>query len=300
MMKRLAALTTAALLAGSISAGTASAFSDTPNLAAVTSLQQQGIVNGIDSDHFAPHLSVNYAQGIQMIVKAFDLNLDLLRFVKQPLASDVYSSVPDNAWYADAFIFAHYNGLDIPKDVNPNASMTREQFADLLVTALEKKANIPTVKMFIMIADEDQITTEVQGKIQRLLLYKIAELDSDRKFNPKGELTRGEAASWVYNAIRIAAEHAKKPQPQEEVSVVVEKITDDVNKVTLSRGEKPNAGYGIQIDGLRFHADGTATVMYKLNDPQPGQMYAQVITTPTAVTYISSQYKPVLEAAIVN
>ena len=109
-----------------------------------------------------------------MIVKGMNLNIDTLRFIKQPLASDTYTNIPNDAWYAEAFIIAHYNGMDIPKDVNPNATITREQFGEMLVRALEKKGNFPLVKMFIQIKDEAQITPEYQGTLQRLLLYKIA------------------------------------------------------------------------------------------------------------------------------
>ena len=65
--------------------------------------------------------------------------------------------------------------------------------------------------MFILIKDEDQITLDYQGTLQRLLLYKITTLDKDGKFNPKSELTRGEAASWLYNAIRVLEANTQKP-----------------------------------------------------------------------------------------
>lgn len=299
-VKKVAALTITALLAGSLSFGTAFAFSDVEEgqQEAISALQQRGVVSGIDQDHFAPKGKVSFAQGIQMIVKGLDLNLDSLRFFKQPLASDIYANISNDAWYADAFVIAHYNGLDIPADVNPNETITRERFGHLLVTALETKGDFPLIKMYIQIKDEQQITPEYQGSLQRLLLYKITELDQSGNLNPKGEMTRGEAAVWVYKASRFAAEHAQPSAPvSEEIKVTVEKVNDDVNKVTLSRGEKPNAGYGIDITGIRFGEDGQAVITYRLRDPQPDMMYAQVITEAKAVTYISSSYQPVAEPA---
>lgn len=302
-MKKIAALTlTTALVSSLTFISSAFAFTDVEEgqSAAISALQERGIVSGIDQDHFVPKGKISYAQSVQMIVKAMHLNLDTLRFIKQPLATDIYTNIPNNAWYADAFITAHYNGLEIPKDINPNAAITREQFGYLLVSALEKKGDFPLVKMFIQIKDEDQITTEYQGALQRLLLYKIEELDKDGKFNPKAELTRGEAAGWVYNAVRFVESHTQKPAPVEDVTVTVEKVNDDVNKVTLSRGLKPNAGYSIAIQNIRFDQGGKAVISYMLQDPKPGMMYAEVMTEAKAVTYVSSAYKAVAEPAASN
>ncbi|OXM85778.1 S-layer homology domain-containing protein [Paenibacillus rigui] len=302
-MKKLAALTLTTALVGSLTFSTAFAFSDVEDsqAEAVSALQSRGVVSGIDNEHFAPKGKISFAQSVQMIVKGLDLNLDLLRFIKAPVASDIYTNIPDNAWYAEAFVIAHYNGLEIPKDVNPNETMTREQFGYLLIKALEKKGNFPLVKMYIEIKDGDQITPGYQGALQRMLLYKIASLDKDGKLNPKGELTRGEAAAWVYNAGKVMAAHPQKPAPVvEDVAVAVEKVNDDVNKVTLSRGSKPSAGYGITITDIRFDQDGQAVIHYTLQDPQPDSMNASVVTEPKAVTYISSKYKAVAEQAAGN
>ncbi len=296
-MKKVVALFLSSIMLSCLTFNTTFAFSDVEGAQAeaILALKNRGVVNGIDNEHFVPKGKISYAQSVQIIVKGLDFNLSLLRFVKQPLASDMYTNITDDAWYADAFIIAHYNGLEIPKDVNPNASITREQFGNLLVHALEKKGNFPLVKMFIDIKDTDQITPEYQGALQRMLLYKITELDKDGKLNPKSELTRGEAASWVYNASKVVTAHSQQPAPTENVAVTVEKVNDDVNKVTLSRDSKTSAGYGIEITGIRFEQDGQAVILYKLKDPHPDSMNAAVITEPKVITFISSKYKAVIE-----
>ncbi|REE94655.1 S-layer family protein [Paenibacillus taihuensis] len=300
-MKKLVAVLSTAVLISSASVSTAFAFSDVDKSQStvVATLQQKGIVNGTDPGHFNPKGTVNFAQGVQLIVNTFGYNLDLMRFLKLPKASDFYTNVPDNAWYADAFVRAHFNGVDIPKDVNPNAVMTREQFASMLDSALSKKADLPMVKLYLAVKDGDQISTELQGSVERLVYYKIVALDKDGKFNPKGALNRGEASTWIYNAINVMNQ-VKDPVQSENVQLSVEKVNDDVNKVTVSRGEKPNAGYAIAIDSISFGQDGRAVIHYTLQDPKPDPMYADMITVPTAVTYISSKYEAVLEPAAVD
>lgn len=300
-MKKLAAVTLTSLLISSLTFSSVFAFSDLEEgqSEAIVALKNRGIVSGIDSEHYVPKGKISYAQSVQMIVKGLNLNMDKIRFIKQPLASDTYANVPNDAWYADAFIIAHYNGLEIPKDVNPNATISREQFGDLLVRAMETKGNFPLVKMFIVIKDEDQININYQGTLQRLLLYKITQLDQDGKFNPKTELTRGEAANWVYQAIQFVESHAQNQAPASEVSVKVEKVNDEVNKVTLSK-EMPNPGYGITIQGIEFQNDGQAVIRYTIQKPKPGMMYPQVITVAKAETFVSSKYTAIAKPSVLQ
>ncbi|WCN38410.1 S-layer homology domain-containing protein [Aneurinibacillus uraniidurans] len=211
-MKKITTLALTTILLSSLTFSTAFAFTDVDKgqAEAVSFLKDRGVVSGIDHDHFVPKGKISYAQSVQMIVKGLGLNLNTIRFSTPPAASNIYTNIPNNAWYSDAFVIAYYNGLEIPKDVNPNATITREQFGDLLIRALEKNGDFPTVKMFIEIKDEDQINPEYQGRLQRMLLYKITELDKAGKLHPKSDLTRGEAAVWIYNAIHVLDAHTSK------------------------------------------------------------------------------------------
>ncbi|UUZ80988.1 protease complex subunit PrcB family protein [Paenibacillus sp. P26] len=300
-MKKLVTLLTAAALVSSLTAGSALAFEDVDQpdqKRPISALKDRGVVSGMDSLHFMPKGKISYAQSIVMLVKGLSLNIDHINFVKKPEASDYFTRIPNDAWYAQSFVIAQLNGLPIPKDVDPNGTITREQFADLLIHALNTKGTFPTVKMLIVLADEDQLDPKLGGSVQEPLLHKIAKLGEDRKFYPKREMTRGEAAVWVYNTIRFLESQTQTPAPQEEVSLTTEKVTDDVYKVVLSRGQKPTTGYSIDVTGIRFEADGTAVISYTVSDPEPGSINAQMVTEPKAVTYISSKYKPVLMPAV--
>ncbi|MCZ8523215.1 S-layer homology domain-containing protein [Paenibacillus caseinilyticus] len=298
-----AVLSAAVLLTGTF-ASSALAFTDVSGeqAAPILDLKERGIVSGLEGDRFVPQGKTTYAEGITMLVKAFHLNIDNMKFIKAPQTSDYFTNVPNDAWYADSFIKAHLNGVPLPKDVNPGAILTREAFANLLVHTVESQGEFPMVKMYIELADEQEMDPSLSGAVQRLVLYKFASIGEDRKFYPKRELTRGEAAVWLHNAIRFVESHQGQPAPApapapqgEEVQVTVEKVSTDVNRVVLSRGSKPTSGYGIQITGLRFEEGGRAVINYKLTDPAPGSMNATVVTEPKAETYISSKYQPAVE-----
>lgn len=268
-------------------------------------LRDRGIVSGVDSEHFAPRSPISYAQTISMIVKGLGLNIDNMRFIKKPEASDYFTNVPNDAWYAEAFIIANMNGLNIAKDVNPTSPITREQLADLLIHGLDKKGTFPVIMMYIGFADEDQIDKPYKNSMQRLYLHKISTLDASNMAYPKREVTRGEAAVLLSNTIRFVEtqlgtnnpqplQPPQPPQQQQEVTLTVEKVNADLNKVVLS-SSLPNPGYGLTISGIRFQADGTAVIQYEINEPKPGEMFPMMINEAKAETYVSSTYKVIAE-----
>ncbi|WP_282937207.1 S-layer homology domain-containing protein [Paenibacillus sp. RC67] len=297
-MKKFVTLVSAVALLCSVSAGSVYAFTDLDSTEQepITALKDRGIVSGVDNQHFVPRGQISYAQTVSMLVKGLKLNLDTIKFVKKPEASDYFTKIPNDAWYAEAFVIAKVNGLDIPQDVDPNGPITREKYANLLNDAMDKKAQLPMIKMAVILADEDQVALEYRVDMQRIYLLKIAKLGEDRKAYPKQEMTRGEAATWLYNGIKLVEAHTAKPNPpqQADITVNVEKVSDDVNKVILSR-EMPNPGYGLRITGIRFETDDTAVIQYEVVNPKPDMMYPQVITNVKVETYVASKYKAVAE-----
>ncbi|MFF2907494.1 S-layer homology domain-containing protein [Paenibacillus sp. NPDC057934] len=168
----------------------------------IISLKDQGLIKGITETSFLPASKVTVAQGVQFIAGGLQLSLAAIDFNIAPKASGLFTNVKDNAWYAEAFINAHYNRVDIPKDVKPSQILTREQFTSMLVQGVEAIGNLPNINIKPAdITDDSQLDPSYQGAVQRSLVYKINTLDSNGKFNPKGEITRAEAAIMVYNAV---------------------------------------------------------------------------------------------------
>lgn len=174
----------------------------------ILSLQEQGIIKGYGNGIFAPEAPLTAAQGIQLLVNAFDLNIDNIRFIKEPKASDHFKNADDNAWYADAFIIITFSGLELPSDLDPNAKWTREEFTSHLVKIMELKGNLPMIKLVPAdIADNDKLDVLYSGAIQRALVYKLVHLDTNGNFRPKESIARGDAAVQVYNALEYLKTH---------------------------------------------------------------------------------------------
>ncbi|MNC16809.1 Endo-1,4-beta-xylanase A precursor [compost metagenome] len=189
----------------------AEAFQDlsgTPAKDKITLLQQRGVIHGVSNTQFMPNAAITAAQGIQMFVNAFGLNIDLLRFVKAPQATDYFANANNDAWYANALIIAANNDIGLSPDLDPAKNWTREEFTHQLILTIEKHSNLPMIKIMpVNIADSADFTNGYDGSIQRALVLNIASLDSAGKFHPAADITRAEAAEMIYNALEYIAAH---------------------------------------------------------------------------------------------
>ncbi len=175
-------------------------------------LDEYHILTGMTDTKYAPERALNTAQGISALVKGLDLNLDNMRFIKKPEASDYYTRISNEAWYSNDMIVAYLNGLDIPADVDVTAAMTRGQFATLLWQAVEQVDpdinesggnNIASATANEEIADDNSLSAMDQQMLQQVIHREIATLDSKNKFYPDEPITRAEAAVMLYNAIEL-------------------------------------------------------------------------------------------------
>lgn len=270
-----------------------------PNEKKIEELQKLGILSGDKHDKFNPNGKLTYAQGVSLIVKGLDINIDHIRFIKAPKASDYFTNLKDDAWYSDAFIIANLNGLEIPKTVKANDIMTREQFAHHLFKAMMTKGDYAFIEIFMLLEDESDVNKDYMDSIQKLIISKIVTLDKSNKFYPKKAITRSEAAGWLYGAMQFVKETTPIPdlpeQPVLNPTISVTAVNAEINKVTVT-AQVPHPGYGIRIASIGFEGD-KAVIYLETILPDPDKMYPQVITDVSVSTYVDAKLKPVLPQA---
>lgn len=282
--------------------GSAYAFSDIQHIEGkehILKLKLRGILKGDGKNMFHPRKSLDAASAITLLVRSFDLKVEPQNG-KMPKASDYFTKIHDRAWYAKAFLAAHLNGIEMARDINPTASVSREQFAKWLYQAIETTGERVWIMLYREFADEDQVSEGYMDAIQRLINADIVTLDSKNRFHPKKAITRAEAAVWVERALEFTEKTPPvTPVPKDpvqgvlkDVALAVEKVNDDVLKVTVS-ATAPHPGYGIEVSSIEFQKD-QAVIHYRVVQPDPDQFYAHVLTTVKAETYVSAKYKPVL------
>jgi len=293
----------AVLLFSLTASGSAFAFNDIQKDAGksyIEQLEKKGLFKGDGSGQFKPKHAITAQAAVTLIVNGFGLNIDNIRFIKEPKASDYFTKVKDNAPYAKAFIIASLNGLEIPRDIDPNGKVTREQFAHWIYKAISKKGEYAWIEMYQTFKDEDKVTKSYMDSIQKLLIGKIASLDSKNQFRPKEAITRSEAAVMLAKGLAFVKNTKPIPpvQPEQPVGTLYDvKLTSEAYgaealKVTIS-AQAPNPGYGIEIANVAYK-DKQAIITYRTIQPDPNKMYPQVITEVKATVFVSAAYTPVV------
>ncbi|WP_454189894.1 S-layer homology domain-containing protein [Paenibacillus sp. Marseille-Q7038] len=297
-MKRLTVKTSVVALSLSFALGGMSAFafddvtSDT-QVQILQALRDQGIVNGMTSNKFNPAGALTEAQGIQMIVNAFDLS-----------AGNEKTEPGNPKWYHEAYDAARAEGLSLPAMADADEALTREVFADLLLEGMNTTGDYPVILLYNHIKDEQEIKPEYISSIQNLLNMKVIRLDEKEQFRPRDTLTRMEAAEMVYGAREFIDRHRNGGASDETPGTVPgsgqqamipevssQTIDEKTVKVKISL-ELPNPGYGLEIKDVELSKNGKAIIKYEIIQPDPNKMYPQVITERTAETNIPSGYTP--------
>ncbi|GIP23904.1 hypothetical protein [Paenibacillus sp. J22TS3] len=242
-----------------------------------------------------PQGKLDYASAITAIVSHFNLSLDGYNFIKEPKVSDYFTKLQDSAWYSEAFIIAQVNGLSIPKDVQADQSMTREQYANLLSQAIHLSGNYPTIMRYNVIKDGDSITPAYMDSIQYLLNSGVSLLDDKLGFNPKSPVTQSLATRWLNESVdfihRMQDELEASGAPLQDYTLNSQAMDDKINKITVSAAA-PSPGYGLQIASISFDHDRKQAIIYtKVVQPKKGSLNAQVITQVSVTTYIPAGYK---------
>lgn len=291
----------AALLVGTMSSG-ALAFSDiegVPQANTIMELKERGVVGGFEDGTFAPRAQLSAQQAIPLIVRAMELSLAKFTFIKQPLASDSFTNIPNDAWYAEAFVIAHVNGLPIDREIDPNAPVSRELFVQWLTSAVETTGDYARIQLYLTFEDEAAVSEGCMAAVQAALIDGIAELDEAGSFRPQNPVTRAEAADMAAKAVNFVEKMraiddllppVADPIAAGDVAPSVAPVNDAISKIVLDMGERPHPGWGVRIEGIDFLDDDSAVVRYSVSYPNPAALYPMVITHPTAETYLASQY----------
>jgi len=270
---RILAFLMVVLLMGSFGFDTqgATVFGDIEGLKekeAIIYLHNKGYVNGVGNGLFAPSATITTAQTIQLMVNFMELNLNNVRFIKAPLATDYFENANNSAWYKDAFIITGVKNSVFPNDINPNQPMTTEAFIHYLVKTLELQEDLPMIKVLPQsIKDDAAIDPSYSGAIQRALYYGVMTLDQQGNIHPKRLMTRARAVALVKNVIdyKEALEHSLENALKFEA--------------TLENTTRSD-GYGLQFNLTNvWHKDVRLTYSsgqkydYKVYDPSGKMIY---------------------------
>lgn len=164
-------------------------------------LASKGIVKGKTADTFAPNDKMTRSQFALVIARA----LDLPKQDAEGTFSDVSKEMTNIVHEVEA---AHRAGIingDNGK-FNPNAEITRQQMATMIIRAIEYKdaTVLENVKSDVVFADEAHINDYAQESVALAAGLGIIdgnEVKGKKLFEPKMGATRAHAVKMVYNML---------------------------------------------------------------------------------------------------
>lgn len=167
----------------------------------IEALAAKQIVKGKSSDTFAPNDKITRAQFALIISRALDLEKQEF----QGTFSDVTKEMEGFVYEVEAANRAGIIQGDAGK-FNPNAAITRQQMATMIVRAIEYKnaSALENVETTVTFADADQVSDYAKDAVQLAVGLGIIDGDvvkGEKVFAPKANATRAHAVKMVYNML---------------------------------------------------------------------------------------------------
>lgn len=163
---------------------------------AIKTLSAKHAVSGTTDTEFSPRQAVTRAEFIAILIRALGLG--------DESDSEPFKDVPSTAWYVSDVAAAYHAGIVSGQSANlflPNATMTREEMAAMLVRAYEYASGEQIPDNEVQYTDQDEIAVWAKPYVNRAIQAKLMIGPDNHRFLPKSFTTRAEAAQAVYNLL---------------------------------------------------------------------------------------------------
>lgn len=161
---------------------------------AIQSLAAKQIVSGVTTTEFNPKSNVSRAEFTALLVRALGLNAD---------GQIKFSDIKSDAWYSSYVATASKLGIVSGRSNDtfaPNASITREEMAIMVIRALEVKSGkkIEPAVGATTFADASNISKWADSYVKTAAGLGLLQGRENNQFAPKGWMTRAESAQIIY------------------------------------------------------------------------------------------------------
>ncbi|MDD4802198.1 MAG: DUF4163 domain-containing protein [Syntrophomonas sp.] len=155
---------------------------------------------------FSPEDTVSRAQLSAVLDRAFQLDYGQKRFIKQPLASDYYSDVENEAWYGNSLVMCAINNIFETGEVfSPNQPVTRMEIAQAIYRSFSAKGiSVPMIMMMPIYEDTNHLSQEDMNAMVFVSNTGIMKGDN-HYFRPEQNMTRAELAAVLMRCVSLVA-----------------------------------------------------------------------------------------------
>ncbi|MEK3987384.1 pullulanase [Paenibacillus sp. FSL K6-3166] len=176
-------------------------FKDVPNtywaFNVIQSLAAKQIVSGVTTTEFNPKSNVSRAEFTALLVRALGLNAE---------GQVQFTDIKSDAWYSSYVATASKLGIVSGRSKDtfaPNASITREEMAIMVIRALEVKSGkkIDPAVGVTTFADASSISKWADSYVKTAAGLGLLQGRENNQFAPKGWMTRAESAQIIYTLL---------------------------------------------------------------------------------------------------
>ncbi len=168
-----------------------------------------GLMNGTGTTAdgqriFSPEGTVSRAQLATVMTNTFNLDYGNIRFVKQPVATDYYRDVVNNAWYSESLVMCAINDIFDPGDhFYPNRPATRLEIAQSIYRSFTAKGiSVPMIMIMPVFDDTASLSQEEMNAVVFVSNTGIMK-GNDNHFRPQDNLTRAELAVVLMKCVEL-------------------------------------------------------------------------------------------------
>jgi hypothetical protein len=169
----------------------------------------RGLMQGVGTDKFgfkvfAPEANVNRYQLAVVSDRAFDLDYGTMRFIKEPVASDYYSDLENEAWYSGAVTLAAINHIFASDgELKGEEEVSRIEAARGIYRAFQAKGiSVPMIMLMPMYDDTTELAEEDVNAMVFVSNTGIMK-GNNNLFRPYDPLTRAELARVLNQVVKL-------------------------------------------------------------------------------------------------
>ncbi|MEK4128700.1 S-layer homology domain-containing protein [Solibacillus sp. FSL W8-0474] len=166
---------------------------------AILDLYNNGIIMGTTATTYEPGQPATRGEAALFLANALGLRGITYK-------NSLFKDVPSSSKYYNAVTALEKEGIvsGYDNEFKPNATLTRAQLAKMLTIGFELQQSTQSKTIF---TDVNKLTDEATKQyIQTLVDYGITKGTTATTFSPNMKLTRGQLATFLYNAIEAKSD----------------------------------------------------------------------------------------------
>lgn len=155
---------------------------------------------------FSPDGILTRGELAVVLQRTFQLDYDQLRFVQEPVASDYYSDVDNQAWYANGVVMCAINNIfSTSGSFDPDRPVTRLETAQAIYRCFNAKGiSVLMIMLYPVFNDTGSLSQEEMNAV--IFINNTGIMKSENNlFKPQDSVTRAEVASILSRCVKLLA-----------------------------------------------------------------------------------------------